>query len=475
MYGIIIDRESNFSFARQLSDGLRSRILRGDIPAGERLPSTREAANNLGIARNVVMDSYEQLVAEGYLTGVTGSGTRVNATVGLAPRPYRRASPIPAAVSGAADIIDFASASGTPELGIFPFARWKQCLAQASATAPLSAYSFADIRGEHPLRAALRDWLFRSRGIECDPGQIFITQGITDALSLVSGFLGRRSRTVVLENPVINSFRRTLTLSGYETHNAPVDAEGLIVSGIPLLPEQSLIVVSPSHQFPTGGILPIARRLELLSRPDIEKCWIFEDDYDGDIRLRGLPVPPIHTLAPDRVFYSGTFNKSLFPAIRTGFVIVPESCVEPFRLFRLGISDWAGSLTARALALFIEQGFLERHLLKSKRLYASRREILAGELSRAFGGSAAIHGNEAGFHCSVLLAQSGDADPVRYWARTEDCGVKVATVARYLARNGTEEDDCPYARHIVLGYGNLGEETIREGVARLHEFCARRL
>ncbi len=472
MYGITIDRGSPLSLARQLCDGLRSRILRGDIPAGTRLPSTREAARTLEIARNVVMDSYEQLEAEGYLTGTTGSGTRVNPGVGLAPRPTPRICSIPAAVSPSADTIDFASASGTPELGIFPFARWRRCLAEASGMAPLSSYSFTDIRGELPLRLALRDWLFRSRGIECDPSQIFITQGITDALSLVTGFLGRKSRTAVLENPVINSFRRVLSLAGYEVHQVPVDREGLEVSKIPPLPEQSLIVVSPSHQFPTGGILPISRRLELLSRPDAPNCWIFEDDYDGDLRLRGLPVPPIHTLAPDRVFYSGTFNKSLFPAIRTGFVIVPESCVEPFRLFRLGISDWTGSLSARALALFIEGGFLERHLLRLKRLYASRREILAGEISRTFGENAVVHGNEAGVHCSVLIGRPAPADPARYWSRTREYGFKVATVARYLQRGDDDLDENPFSGHIILGYGNLDGEAIREGISRLREFYA---
>lgn len=470
MYGIIIDRGSSLSLARQLCDGMRSRILLGGIPAGERLPSTREAAKMLGIARNVVMDSYEQLEAEGYLTGTTGSGTRVNSGVGLARRPSPRVGPVPAAVSSPAGSIDFATAAGTPELGIFPFARWRRCLAEAAESAPLASYSFSDIRGELPLRAALRDWLFRSRGIDCDPGQIFITQGITDALSLVTGFLSRRSRTAALENPVINSFRRVLTLAGYEIHQFPVDAEGLVVSKIPPLPEQSLIVVSPSHQFPTGGILPISRRLELLSRPDASNCWIFEDDYDGELRLRGLPVPPIHTLAPDRVFYSGTFNKSLFPAVRTGFVIVPESCVEPFRLFRLGISDWPPSITARALSRFIEGGHLERHLLRLKRLYASRRETLAAALSSAFGEEATVHGNEAGVHCSALIGRPAPADPARYWSRSAAYGVKVATVARYLQRDDGGRGESPFEGHIILGYGNLDGKTIEEGIARLFRF-----
>lgn len=450
---------------RQLCDALRAGILSGSIPAGSKLPSTRDAARELGTARNVVINAYEQLEAEGYLEGIAGSGTRV-AQTGATPgkiEPRKRSDGAPPAERK--DVIDFASACGIPELTLFPFSKWRHCMLRSYDSASIGSFSFSDARGDGRLRESLAKLLFRTRGIECSPSQIFVTQGITDALALTTKFLRRKTDCAILENPVLNSFKRVIALSDYRVTYIPVDENGLEPEKIAGAGAPPLCVVSPSHQFPAGVLLPISRRLELIERVAGAGGWIFEDDYDGDLRLRGLAVPPLFTLAPNRIFYAGTFNKSLFPAIRTGYLVVPEEYVESFALFRLGLSDWTGSIVPGALAGFIDEGHYDRHLFALKKEYRARRETVQRELSAAFGQAASVHGCEAGTHCRVRL-------PPADWQKSEQRGIKVATVARYLVDPETASDGENFKNDIVLGYGNLPPESIARGIARIRDFLA---
>ncbi len=535
MYGIVLDRASPFSLVRQLCECLRKRILDGDIPSGARLPSTRLLASELGVARNVVIDAYEQLEAEGYLTGVVGSGTTVTdlgegisrkaapgrrgpsgrgsaalvAAAARASAPAGRPSPAegriidfasapagrPAPAEGRiidfasapagrpspaeGRIIDFASACGIPDLASFPYSTWRRCFARALDEARPEDLSFSDIRGDRGLRGQIAALLYRMRGIACDPDQVFITRGITHALSLVARFLRRRTSSALLEDPLLNSFKRELAAAGYGIGYVPVDEEGMATGAIPDSRDSALFLVSSSHQFPTGGILPIARRLELLSAAEARGGWIFEDDYDGDIRLRGLPVPPIATLDSERVFYSGTFNKTLFPAIRTGYLVVPERLSESFAAFRLGISDWMESIPGKALASFIRDGHYERRALALKRLYARRRDLVAAGVESLLGERAIAAGAEAGCHCRIRIRiRRGAAGSVRSpaarlgWDGAPAFGVKVATVERYISdpRSAARR----FKGDILIGYGNLGVEEIEEGMERLRRFIASR-
>jgi GntR family transcriptional regulator/MocR family aminotransferase len=450
---------------RQLCDALREGILSGSIPAGSKLPSTRDAARELGTARNVAISAYEQLEAEGYLEGIAGSGTRV-AQTGVTPARAEPRKRIDTALpSERKDVIDFASACGIPELTLFPYPKWRHCLLKAYDSASIGSFSFNDARGDERLRASLAELLFRTRGINCSPSQIFITQGITDALSLTTKFLRRKTGCAILEDPVLNSFKRVLAQSDFRVDYVPVDDSGLVSERIPISGEPRLCVVSPSHQFPSGTLLPISRRLELIERVAKTGGWIFEDDYDGDLRLRGLAVPPLFTLAPNRIFYAGTFNKSLFPAIRTGYLVVPEEYVEAFSLFRLGLSDWTGSIVSGALACFIDEGHYDRHLFTLKKEYRARRETVQRELAAAFGPMASVHGYEAGTHCRVSL-------PPADWQKSERHGIKVATIARYQADPKAKEGDANFRNDIVLGYGNLPGESIVKGISRMRTFLA---
>jgi GntR family transcriptional regulator / MocR family aminotransferase len=475
MYGISVDRGSAISLVRQLCESIRERVLDGRIPPDSRLPSTRLFAVELGVARNVVTDAYEQLEAEGYLKGAVGSGTIVTAlaeSIGMrAARDRRRAvargaSAVRGGVHPAGLVIDFASACGIPDIASFPYRTWKRCMAEALDSASPADLSFSDIRGARVLRDEIQAMLFRMRGISCDPDQIFVTRGITHALSLVCRFLRNRAGSALLEDPLLNSFKRELAAAGYEIGYVPVDEEGFDTGAIPASGEGSLFVVSPSHQFPTGGILPISRRLELLSAAEARSGWIFEDDYDGELRLRGLPVPPIMTLENERVFYSGGFNKTMFPAMRTGYLVVPERIADHFASFRLGVSDWMETIPGKALAAFIRAGHYERRVLALKRLYSRRRERVLAGISSVFGEGASARGAEAGCHCRIAL--NGAAAAGTDWEAAPASGVKIATVARYLS--APRSSARRFKDDILIGYGNLDDEALGEGLARLRRF-----
>lgn len=478
MYGIELDRASSLSLVRQLCESLRSRILEGSIPAASRLPSSRILATELGVARNVVTVAYEQLEAEGYLQGRAGSGTMVTALGRLAgERGFHGSGARMSASRGASmdagsglrplgDVVDFSSACGIPDIESFPFAAWKRCVAEAMDAASSRELSAADPRGDSGFRERVSDLLFRTRGLSCEPERIFATRGITHAFSLVSRFLRARTERAMLEDPMLNSFKRVLRLSGYRVDYLPADEDGLDPGSMPPGREPTLSVVAPSHQFPLGGILPVARRLELLAAVRERNGWIFEDDYDGELRLRGLPVPPLAGMDPERVFFASTFNKTMFPALGAGFVVAPGSLAEAFATFRLGISECAEAIPGRALASFIAGGQYERRTMRLKRLYSARRGRAASCVTALFGGAASLRGAEAGCHCRLDLGAL--APEVKAWERAPGAGFKVPAVARYLS--GPVSSAARFAGDVLLGYGNLDEERIGAGLSRLKAF-----
>jgi len=288
---------------------------------------------------------------------------------------------------------------------------------------------------------------------------------------------------------MLNSFRRLLARFSFDVGCVPVDDGGLRVD---MMRENStrgsLTVVTPSHQFPSGVILPVSRRLELLDYASSANGWVFEDDYDGELRLRGVPVPPVLCLDPAHVFYAGTFNKTLYPALRLGYLIVPEREVDPFAAMIRAHAEWPETLASGALAAFIGEGAYERHLRALRKLYARRRAALTESVARHFGDAYAVKGSEAGCHCrlSPNFPQSPRAMPSRTGSpraalRRVDRelalanGVAVAEVAHYLSarpfaargRTVRDNDDSPFHDDLLLGYGNLDEATIDRGIETL--------
>lgn len=464
MLGLHLERDSTFSMTAQLTTQLRSLILQGKLPGGEKLPPTRLLAQELNLARNVVIQTYEQLLAEGYLVSRVGAGTYVADLTGLRPDRSALFPSCPAGGAGASpeakgSPIDFHA--GNPDLARFPRIQWARHLKDACLAAPDNAFAYGPVAGEQSLRVALAHYLLRAKGIDCPPERLLIISGAAQGLDLVSRLCRGLTRTVAVEDPCIWFAQSVFTRNGLQLAPVGVDESGLRTGELPPGRDIGLIYVVPSHQFPLGGILPIRRRLELLAYAEERNAIIIEDDYDGEFRYRGEPVQPLWRLAPDRVFYLGTFSKIFSPGLRLGYLLVPPPFLAPALALREELNMRTSSLDQLALARFIAARSLDRHVFKMKRLYATKRGLLIDALTRTWGDRIRISGENAGIHLVAGFANHEfSADGIKALPAH---GVGVDWVEDYALRKG-------FHRHqLILGYGNLGPEEITEGIRRLHE------
>lgn len=466
MFGIQLDPALDMSITAQLCRQIRQKIEKGEFGEGLRLPSTRKLAAEFGIARNVVIDAYEQLIAEGYLIGQSGSGTYVaggiraglpSADEDVGHEVERRTDePVPPSPG---DLIDFEI--GTPDLRQFPRQLWAKYLKEAAEAMPNGSFDYGDIRGEESLRREISAYLHRTRGMRCHPGQIMIVSGSSEGFALIAQTLRERFDGVYLEDPTIEFTQHIFRGAGYRISPVAVDNAGMKLFELPAWEPGHLMLLTPSHQFPGGGILPIQRRQQAVRLAEEAGSYLIEDDYDGDFRLKGVPIPPLQTLNPDRVIYVGTFSKTLAPGLRLGFLVLPRHLVRPVADLREAQNLRTPSWSQAALARFLQDGRLDRHIHKMKNTYRQRRQLLIGALKRHFGDRALIQGDEAGMHLQVEMTMvPAGVD----WSKAQAYGVRVYGVEDYCLIKGN------YTRHILLGYGNLPEENIEAGIARLREF-----
>ncbi len=454
-----LQRKAGATLTRQLYDQLVERILSGELAAGTRLPSSRLLAGQLAIARNLVLDVYEQLIAEGYLEARPGSGTSVAI---LASRPGRPAGPPASPAAGlhpvpARDVIAFAT--GIPDLARFPRARWLAAVRRAGFFGPDAQWGYSDPAGDPALRTEIAAYLRRVKGFVCAPEQVLVTNGTAQGLLLVALSLRDHAPGALVEDPTIGFVPSVLRRCGYRLRPVPVDAQGLDVTALPRRPRAALVVVSPSHQFPLGGTLPVQRRLALLDYARRQDLFIFEDDYDGEFRFAGAPTSSIFRLDPQRVIHSGTFSKCLSPALRLGYVVVPEPVLPRFREIFASLHASASAATQAALAGFLRDGHLERHVVRMRRRYQRKMRVLEQTLAAEFGSDVAISGNTTGLH--LVATFRGRAPRRLTQSRLTAAGVEADLVDDFTAGK---------PRHpgaLVLGYGDLEFEQIREGVRRL--------
>jgi GntR family transcriptional regulator/MocR family aminotransferase len=469
LFGITIDRTAERPVTAQLCDQIRRLIETGGLIPGTRLPSTRHLAKELGIARNVAIEAYEQLIAEGYLVGRVGSGTYVAegiaaSAVSRAARPadagVRTAGPDASGApkNGAArkDVIRFTT--GVPDLERFPRKRWARYLKKAAEDCGLN---YGDVRGEETLRIEIAAFLLRSRGMRVDPDRIMVTNGSSEGFDFIARALRPRFGRVFLEDPTIEITGHIFGRAGYRIEPVPVDDSGMRVHEIGGLPPDGLMVLTPSHQYPTGCILPVQRRLHAVRLAEEAGSYIVEDDYDGDFRLKGVPIPPLCMLGPERVIYAGTFSKTLAPGLRLGFLMLPGGLTRTFAEFRDLANLRPPVQPQLALARFIRDGHLDRHIHRMRSVYRLKRALLIEALHRHFGDLAVIRGDEAGMH---LLVEFPFLEEAPDWSRSREYGVAVDPVEDYCIRRGFRK------RQIVLGYGNTRERHIEPGVERLSRF-----
>jgi GntR family transcriptional regulator / MocR family aminotransferase len=399
---------------RRLYGCLREAILNGHLPAGAKLPGTRALAVELGIARNTALYAYEQLVTEGLLQ-TQGGSTRVATGMCVGNRVIDNTSNVPLSISTRAQLTPWpvdphgvftAFMPGVPSLADFPLPVWRRCVERTWRKLSFKQLDYGDVAGELELRDAIADHLTTTRGVRCTSAHIFITDGTQQSLGICAHALANPGDTVWIENPGYGGAYQSLKAAELKVRGIAVDEQGIA-------PEESewndfpprFIYTTPSHQFPLGSVMSIERRMALIESAQRVGALIIEDDYDSEFRRDGPPLPAMQGLVEDApVIYLGTFSKTLFPALRIGFMLVPKSLVAAFYgMLRLGHLR-GRSADQLALAEFLRAGHFAQHLKKMRRLYAARRDALVSAIEKYLGDSVTIYGGSSGIHLTIALS-----------------------------------------------------------------------
>lgn len=454
-----LDRSSSVSLTRQLYLQLREAILAGRLQSGERISSSRELSSRLSVSRNVIVDAFEQLQAEGYIVGRHGSGAYVEERLCLAGPDTLSPNPPPTARTDDGEnsaAIDFRS--GLPYLDAFPHRRWGRILKEVCESIPSEQWSYGTAEGIPELRGALVDYLRQSRGVVCRPEQVIITAGAVQALSIVARALLTTSMPVLMEDPANKDVARIFALAGATVLPIAVDHQGLLTDRLPHDIDPAFTFVTPSHQFPIGGHLPVQRRVELVQYSRLTGSFIIEDDYDSEFRYQGSPISSLQGLAPDRVIYIGSFSKSLFPSLRLGCLIVPDLLVAKCREIKRLTDVQCPTLEQFAMARFIREGHFARHIIRMRKIYKTKRDLLLKELRSHFE-QINFFGESTGMHIVAQFPGKVFDQPLLETCRKE--GVIVYAVEDHTLVKGS------YPNHVILGYGHLEAAQITEGVGRL--------
>jgi len=465
-----LDRSRPRGLRAQIEEALRAAVRSGRLAPGTRLPSSRALAGDLGVTRGVVVDAYEQLAAEGYVTTVQGSGTTVNDVGdadGAASRTARRRAPgrrpggpPPPADQPAAVTLTTDFRTGLPDLGLFPRAAWARATKAALATMPDADLGYHTGAGLPRLRAALASYLGRVRGVSCTPDQVVVCNGFGHGFSLVVRALVDRGHTeVAVEVPGYDDPRDQIRWAGARVRAIPVDGEGLRVADLAATRVRA-VVVTPAHQAPTGVVLAPDRRTDHVDWARAVDGIVVEDDYDAEYRYDRHPVGALQGVAPDRVVYSGTLSKSLAPGLRLGWLVAPPDLVDEILTGRKATDHMTTSIVQATFAEFLEAGDLDRHLRRTRRAYRERRDVLMDALAERL---PEVHseGVSAGLQAFVTLPDGWDAADVV--ARAARHGVGVYQPGDDLM------DPAHRARSLLLGFGTLRPEQIRDGIRRLAE------
>lgn len=480
-----IDRSSPEPMYRQLLQLMQQAILTGELGPGTKLPSSRTLAGDLSIARNTVLHVYDQLTAEGYVLTTTGSGTYVADT-----RPDAAAIRVPGATPppSAADelpapdaqgslsmrgrqLIEHAGVSrrqwgafmpGVPDVSEFPSRTWSRLQARLWKEANPELLTYAPGGGYRPLRRALADYLRVARSVKCSPDQVIITTGIHQSIDLAVRLLSDIGDRAWVEEPCYWGVRSVLQAAGLTLAPVPVDQEGLDPRASDMQHPPRLVLVTPSHQYPLGMVMSLARRRMLLEYARQHGCWIIEDDYDSEFRYGSRPLASLQGLdTAGQVIYVGSFGKTLFPGLRVGYLVAPEPLAESFATASAELYREGQLLQQAVLAEFIAEGHFVSHIRKMRTLYGQRREVLLDAVARRYGDTLHALGSDAGLHLVTQLPAGVDDRAVAQAALERN--IVVRPLSGYYA------DRERAASGLLLGYACVPEDEIATAFATLAE------
>jgi len=474
---------------RQIYETFRRAILSGQLPAKSQLPSTRSLAAQLAVSRMTVVNAYDQLLAEGYIEGISGSGTYVATVLPeelLEIRDKKRCRQHTATakrqttLSRSGELLasfnlanlrartdkNFSAFNyGLPAIEAFPLELWSRLTTRRLQRMSASLFGSGNPAGFEPLRQAVAAYLQTARAVRCKPEQVIITAGAQQAIALIAQILIDEKDVVWMENPCYLGARNAFAVVGAKVVSVPLDAEGF---NLPFALKENknarLVCVTPSHQFPLGTVMSLSRRLALLEWAKRANAWIVEDDYDSEFRYAGRPLASLQGLDENGcVIYVGTFSKTIFPALMLGYAVVPESLIDVFAAARALSGSHSPSIDQAVLTDFIEEGHFARHVRRMRFLYAERQAVLIDAAKKDLAGLLEVPADEAGMHLIGWLPD-GVNDKTASEKAAEQ-GVETKPLSAYssepLTRGG-----------LVLGYTAFSAGQIKNGVRRLAKAIA---
>ncbi|MBO6562532.1 MAG: PLP-dependent aminotransferase family protein [Nisaea sp.] len=472
---IRIDHDSPRLLATQITSSIREIILAGGLRGGDRLPATRILARDLGVSRTTIVEVYERLISEGLLEARTGAGTFVSETVHIgdngavtgspeAPKTEKAVARPPVAI-GAGFAIRLphtirAFTTALPAVDMFPVAQWTRQSNKHWREQRDLVLGYGSPAGFPPLRRAIVAHLKANQGINCDEDQIFVTNGAQHAFHIIASMLLKQGDKVWFENPGAIGAQNALRAAGGELVPLPIDSDGLdVAAGLADAPDFRLAFVTPLHQQPLGVTMSLERRFALLNAAENADAWIIEDDYDGEFYYGTHPIPTLKSIDhADRVFYVGTFSKTLFPALRLGYILAPPSFIG---ILNHLFNTWLPSAPLNSQAIvagFMDEGHFATHLRRMRRIYTERYQVLMRCASELLDGLLTLKPTDTGLHTTGRLA-SGLAENTIAEA-ANDAGITVTPFGRYamtpLDKTG-----------LVLGFSGVPPEDIEQGVRGL--------
>ncbi|MGE7675660.1 PLP-dependent aminotransferase family protein [Lysinibacillus sp. NPDC094403] len=433
----------------QIYEEIKQAILRKQLLAHEQLPSKRTLAKTLDVSIHTIKEAYEQLLAEGYIYSKERYGYFI------APFEFeweqQQKQHISTAITPTTYTIKFDFNNGHVDKEAFPFSIWHKLLKKHFNVDNLTTSPW---QGEAILRTEIARYVERSRGVACEASQVFIYSGTQNQLQALCHFFGSKAH-VGLEEPGFKRVRATLQQCGLTTHAIPVDNSGVTI------PKKSIhmLYTTPAHQFPLGMVMPVERRAALLQWATSERAYIIEDDYDSEFRYKGLPIPSLAKMDQlQRVIYFGTFSKTLIPSLRISYMILPKSLVEDFILFNQEQKSVVSKIDQLVLADFIAQGLFDKHLAKMRTIYRKKQHDLLAAINTHFSEEFEVIGEKSGLHIVMKLPKRlSEQDAIRL---AQEVGIKV-----YPCSTSYQEGS-KYAM-VIMGYGGLTIEQIKEGIALL--------
>jgi GntR family transcriptional regulator/MocR family aminotransferase len=448
---VAVDRDGPRTLGRQIEDQLRRAIREATLRPGARLPSTRDLARELGVSRPIVVEAYAQLAGEGYLELRPGTRPRVTGCAGpCQPPATTRTEPVPE------PRYDFRP--GVPDLSSFPRCAWLRSLREVVTGMRDADFGYTDPHGTEVLRLALRDYLGRVRGVVADAGRVLVTSGWSQGRTLLCrALVSVGAQRVAVEDPCHDEVRQSAEYAGLTLVPVPVDGEGMRVDLLDGL-DVDAVLVTPAHQYPTGAVLSGPRRAVLLEWLRRREVVAIEDDYDAEYRYDRAPVGALQAMDPERIVYAGTASKTLAPAMRLGWLVLPPRLLEPVQRQQRQTDFGVSRIEQHAFADFLSRGELDRHLRRMRARYRDRRDALVEALIEAHP-EVRVHGIKAGLHVTVQLLPGDRGRAIREAAARR--GVALTALDDYYLDPGRESS------LLLLGYARSPEPVIRAGVREL--------